>query len=136
MAHDRSGVRCPLIPVALTCLALAVIVRELAGARDDRSDLVERPDYASIHRERDQAVARAITAEGVANRRLQVILETHRVVTLADDCGARWVRTTIPAILQHPDQEPALEMMSAVSSAKELTRKGAFTEGINHGRSA
>ena len=42
-----------------------------------------------------EAVARAIAAEGVANRRLQVILETHRVVTLADDCGARWVRTTI-----------------------------------------
>lgn len=125
-----------MIPVALTCVALAVIVRELAGARDDRASLSVQPDYVAINRERDQAVARAIAAEGAAHRRLLVILETHRLVTLADDCGARWVRGTMPAILSHPDQGPALEMMSAVSSAKELTRKGALTEGINHGRTA
>ena len=112
------------------------MLRELAAARDDSASLLDASHVADLQRERDDLVLRAIAAEGAANRRLLAIMEAHRLVDLADTCGARWVRGTTPAILNHPDQEPALEMMSAVSSAKLFTRKVAHSEGINHGRTA
>lgn len=117
-----------------------VMWRELRAAQAAERNLAVFAELAKreqeARRERGDAVASAIAANGAADRRLRLLLEAHRLASLANDCGARWVKTTTPAVLNHPDQGPALEMMSAISSTAELTRKGAFTEGINHGRSA
>lgn len=125
-----------MIAAGILAAVLAMMLRELAAARADSASLLSQSGTADAYRERDAILLRAIAAEGAANRRLQLILEAHRLATLANDCGARWVKTTTPAVLQHPDQEPALEMMSAISSTMELTRKSAQSEGFNHGRTA
>jgi len=129
-----------LIAAALLVGAVVVIVRELRAARAAERNLAVFAELArreqAAQRARTDALAEAIAASGAADRRLRIILEAHRLATLVNDCGARWVRGTTPAVLNHPDQEPALEMMSAISSTMELTRKGAQSEGINHGRSA
>lgn len=127
-----------MIPVALLIGAVVVMARELRAARAAERNLAVFAEMAQreqeARRERGDAIAAAIAANGAADRRLRLLLEAHRLASLANDCGARWVKTTTPAVLNHPDQGPALEMMSAISSTAELTRKGATEEGSNYGR--
>jgi len=129
-----------LTAVALLAASIYVMWRELRAAQAAERNLAVFAELARREQEaqrgRMDAMAEAIAANGAADRRLRLLLETHRLASLAHDCGTRWVKTTTPAILNHPDQGPALEMMSAISSTVELTRKGAQSEGINHGRSA
>lgn len=108
-----------MIAAALLVCAVVVMARELRAARAASSD------FARLARREHEAAARVLAAEGEANRRLLVVLETHRLTAMANRHLSAWADETPQAWTTDPKQERIRLAHSAVWAAKNLTQESA-----------